>query len=42
MPPSTIADANTEVKQLLENTPDWQKHSDYYVYTEEEKFLVAN
>jgi len=40
VPPSTIAAANKEVKPLLEKTPR-EERGKYYVYTEEEKFLVG-
>ena len=40
VPPSTIAAANKEVKPLLETTPHAERGK-YYVYTEEEKFLVV-
>ena len=40
VPPSTISAANKEVKPLLEKTP-CRERGKYYVYTEEEKFLLA-
>ena len=41
VPPSTIAAANKEVKPLLAKTPHGERGK-YYVYTEEETFLVAD